>query len=68
MEMVMKFPNGETPNLFIEVFNYTAGSALHRYVTPLDVEDGDTDTPSCRTSRVLQRGTHLGLVLSVISN
>lgn len=24
MEMVMKFPNGETPNLFIEVFNYTA--------------------------------------------
>lgn len=22
MEMVMKFPNGETPNLLIEVFNY----------------------------------------------
>lgn len=24
MEMLMEFPNGETPNLVIEVFNYTA--------------------------------------------
>lgn len=28
MEMVMKFPNGETPNLLIEVFNYNPVCAL----------------------------------------
>lgn len=28
MEMVMKFPNGETRNLFIEVFNYEQVCAL----------------------------------------
>lgn len=34
MEMVMKFPNGETPNLLIEVFNYNAACALQiRYTS-----------------------------------
>lgn len=34
MEMVMKFPNGETPNLLIEVFNYNTACALQiRYTS-----------------------------------
>lgn len=34
MEMVMKFPNGETPNLLIEVFNYNPACALQiRYTS-----------------------------------
>lgn len=38
MEMLMEFPNGESPNLFVEVFNYT----LHRCAAPLDGEDRRT--------------------------
>lgn len=46
MALVMKFPNGETCNVLIEVFNYS-GCVLGRYGTHLESvwDRGGTCTP-----------------------
>lgn len=50
MEMLMEFPNGETPNLVIEVFNYAAtlrcADMLHLWMWRTDARRRDTSTRS----------------------
>lgn len=62
MEMVMKFPNGETPNLLIEVFNYnpvcalqicyTSGFGRHRHGYGFVTENMDKSRAFCQHSHV----------------